>query len=81
MLNDDFLDDPSTSMCGPGRGLACCDALLGIVRIMQVLKSRRLQRLQSYHSLLTLEPAKTRYPHALSRGETLVREPNIQTSS
>ena len=79
--NDDFLDDPATGVCGPSRGAACCDALLGLVRIRQLTKTRRLRRLQSYHNFLTLKPAKTRHPHALSRGETPICEPNIQASS
>ena len=80
--NNKFFEDYATSiMCGPGRGVVCWCALLGVGRIRKVLGSRRLRRLQSYHSLLTLEPAKTRHPHALSRGKPSIREPNIQTSS
>ena len=80
--NDRFLKECATRVCGPGsRGVACWCALLSVVRIRQVLESRRLRCLQSYHRFLTLEPAKTRHPHALSRGETPIHEPNIQTSS
>ena len=67
---------------GPGfRGVRCWCALVGVIRIRQVIESRRLRRLHCYHNFLNLEPAKTRYPHALSRGETSIREPDIQTSS
>ena len=79
--NDEILDECVTRVCGPGRGVVCWCALVSVVRFRQLAKSRRLQRLQSYHNFLNLEPAKTRHPHALSRGETPIREPNIQTSS
>ena len=58
-------------------GVRCVSSIL----MRQVIESRRLRRLQSYHNFLNLEPAKTRHPHALSRGETPIREPNIHTSS